>query len=201
MIGPRLLIHGGVSRLGEEAWLFRDMDYQAIINKYYPEDNELRHILLVHSRAVADKALAIADRHPELSLDRQFIEEAAMLHDIGIVRCNAPGIQCFGTEPYICHGRIGAEMLRAEGFPRHARVCERHTGAGITRSQIIAQKLPLPQQDFLPETMEEKVICYADKFFSKSHLDEEKTIEQAIASLSKFGEEGVARFREWVKMF
>lgn len=177
------------------------MDYQAIINKYYPEDNELRHILLVHSRAVADKALAIADRHLELSLDRQFIEEAAMLHDIGIVRCNAPGIQCFGTEPYICHGRIGAEMLRAEGFPRHARVCERHTGAGITRSQIIAQKLPLPQQDFLPETMEEKVICYADKFFSKSHLDEEKTIEQAIASLSKFGEEGVTRFREWVKMF
>ena len=177
------------------------MDYQVIINKYYPEDDELRHILLVHSRAVADKALAIADRHPELSLDRQFIEEAAMLHDIGIVRCNAPGIQCFGTEPYICHGRIGAEMLRAEGFPRHARVCERHTGAGITRRQIIAQKLPLPQQDFLPETMEEKVICYADKFFSKSHLDEEKTVEQAIASLSKFGEEGVARFREWVKMF
>ena len=173
------------------------MDYQVIINKYYPEDNELRHILLVHSRAVADKALAIADRHPELSLDRQFIEEAAMLHDIGIVRCNAPGIQCFGTEPYICHGRIGAEMLRAEGFPRHARVCERHTGAGITRSQ----KLPLPEQDFLPETMEEKIICYADKFFSKTHLDEEKTIVQAIASLSKFGEEGVARFREWVKMF
>lgn len=177
------------------------MDYQEIINKYYPEDNELRHILLVHSRAVADKALAIADRHPELSLDRQFIEEAAMLHDIGIVRCNAPGIQCFGTEPYICHGRIGADMLRAEGFPRHARVCERHTGAGITRSQIIEQKLPLPEQDFLPETMEEKVICYADKFFSKTHLDEEKTIEQAIASLSKFGEEGVTRFREWVKMF
>ena len=177
------------------------MDYQAIINKYYPEDNELRRILLVHSRAVADKALAIADCHPELSLDRQFIEEAAMLHDIGIVRCNAPGIQCFGTEPYICHGRIGADMLRAEGFPRHARVCERHTGAGITRSQIIEQKLPLPEQDFLPETMEEKVICYADKFFSKTHLDEEKTIEQAIANLSKFGEEGVARFREWVKMF
>lgn len=177
------------------------MDYQAIINKYYPEDNELRHILLVHSRAVADKALAIADCHPELSLDRQFIKEAAMLHDIGIVRCNAPGIQCFGAEPYICHGRIGADMLRAEGFPRHARVCERHTGAGITRSQIIEQKLPLPEQDFLPETMEEKVICYADKFFSKTHLDEEKTIEQAIASLSKFGEEGVTRFREWVKMF
>lgn len=124
-----------------------------------------------------------------------------MLHDIGIFKCDAAGIQCFGTEPYICHGRIGAELLRSEGFPRHARVCERHTGAGITKAQIIAQNLPLPQQDFLPETMEEKVICYADKFFSKTHLDREKTIEQAEMSLSKFGEEGVLRFREWEKCF
>lgn len=124
-----------------------------------------------------------------------------MLHDIGIFKCNAAGIQCFGTEPYICHGRIGAELLRSEGFPRHARVCERHTGAGITKAQVIAQNLPLPQQDFLPETMEEKVICYADKFFSKTHLDREKTIEQAEKSLSKFGDEGVLRFREWEKCF
>lgn len=124
-----------------------------------------------------------------------------MLHDIGIFKCDAAGIQCFGTEPYICHGRIGAELLRSEGFPRHARVCERHTGAGITKAQVIAQNLPLPQQDFLPETMEEKVICYADKFFSKTHLDREKTIEQAEKSLSKFGDEGVLRFREWEKCF
>ena len=124
-----------------------------------------------------------------------------MLHDIGIFKCDAAGIQCFGTEPYIGHGRIGAELLRSEGFPRHARVCERHTGAGITKAQIIAQNLPLPQQDFLPETMEEKVICYADKFFSKTHLDREKSIEQAEMSLSKFGEEGVLRFREWEKCF
>ena len=48
------------------------MDALAIINKYYPEDNELKHILLTHSRAVADKALWIADRHPELNLDRAF---------------------------------------------------------------------------------------------------------------------------------
>ena len=177
------------------------MDYLSIINKYYPTDNELRHILLVHSRSVADKSLAIAARHPELKLDRAFLEEAAMLHDIGIFKCDAAGIQCFGTEPYICHGRIGAELLRSEGFPRHARVCERHTGAGITKAQIIAQNLPLPQQDFLPETMEEKVICYADKFFSKTHLDREKTIEQAEKSLSKFGDEGVLRFREWEKCF
>lgn len=177
------------------------MDYQAIIDKYYTEDDDLRHILLVHSRAVADMALRIADRHPELNIDRQFVEEAAMLHDIGIFRCDAPGICCHGTEPYICHGRIGAELLRNEGYPQHARVCERHTGAGLTLEDIVTQQLPLPHQSFLPETIEEQLICYADKFFSKTRLDREKTFEQAIGSLMKFGEAVVERFRQWHQIF
>ena len=177
------------------------MNYNLLIDKYYPEDNELRHILINHSQSVARKALQIVSSHPELHLDAQFVEEAAMLHDLGIFRTDAPGIQCFGSEPYICHGRLGAEILRKEGYERHARVCERHTGAGITCKEIIAQGLPLLHQDFLPETMEEKVICYADKFFSKTHLDREKSIEKAEKSLAKFGEDGVMRFREWERMF
>lgn len=177
------------------------MDYQAIIDQYYPEDTALRHILMIHSRSVMERALSICDRHRELNLDRNFIVEAAMLHDIGICRCNAPGILCYGTEPYICHGRIGAEMLRQAGFPRHARVCERHTGAGLTSTEIIKQNLPLPHEDFLPETMEEKLICYADKFYSKSSICRVKTMEQAERSLSKFGEEGVKRFRDWACIF
>ena len=178
------------------------MNWQQIIDKYYGEGSDkLKSLLLLHSQSVARKALQIGFSHTELSLDMKFIEEAAMLHDIGIIRCNAPGIHCHGTEPYICHGRIGAEMLRAEGLPRHARVCERHTGAGLTRDDIVSQQLPLPQQDFLPETMEEKLVCYADKFFSKSRPDEEKTLEQAVRSLSKFGNEGVSRFMEWHEMF
>ena len=88
------------------------IDYQSIIDKYYPSENELRRILLTHSRSVAAKAMRIADLHPELRLDKEFVQEAAMLHDIGIFRCDAPGIQCFGTEPYICHGIIGAQILR-----------------------------------------------------------------------------------------
>ena len=54
------------------------MDPLLLIDKYYPEDNKLKHILLKHSRSVADKALAMARKHPELNLDLQFIEEAAM---------------------------------------------------------------------------------------------------------------------------
>ena len=124
-----------------------------------------------------------------------------MLHDIGIVKCDAPGIECFGTEPYIKHGIIGADMLRAAGFPQHARVCERHTGAGIALQDILKQHLPLPHQDFLPETMEEQVICYADKFYSKTHLDRVRTPEQALKSLERFGKEGAERFTRWMQLF
>lgn len=177
------------------------MNYQQIIDKYYPVENELKHILMVHSRQVANKAVQIAERHPELGADRQFVEEAAMLHDIGIFRCDAAGIQCFGTEPYICHGTIGAALLREEGYARHARVCERHTGAGLSLHHIIAQNLPIPHHDLLPETIEEQIVCYADKFFSKTKLHQEKTVEQAIRSLSKFGDEGVARFVKWSEIF
>ena len=177
------------------------MDYQRIIDRYYPEDNQLRYILLTHSRLVCQRALKICDAHPKLGMDRRFIEEAAMLHDIGICRCNAPGIYCFGTEPYICHGRIGAAMLREEGFEAHARVCERHTGAGLTKEEIVRQNLPLPHQDFLPETMEEKVICYADKFYSKTHPEREKDYGHALRSIAKFGSEGAERFKEWTLIF
>lgn len=177
------------------------MDYQKIIDKYYPEDNALKQLLMTHSRQVADRCLKIAKAHPELRLDAEFLEEAAMLHDIGIIRCDAPGIKCFGTEPYIRHGILGAAMLRSEGLERHARVCERHTGAGLSRQDIVSQNLPLPQQDYLPETLEEQLICYADKFFSKTRLEQEKTIGQAERSLAKFGEEGLRRFRHWKQLF
>lgn len=178
------------------------MDISHIINQIYgKEDSALKHILLIHSRAVTERALRIVEQHPELHLDSQLIREAAMLHDIGIIRCDAPAIHCFGTEPYIRHGVIGAEMLRSLGYERHARVCERHTGAGLSLGAIVAQSLPLPQHDFLPETMEEQVICYADKFYSKTRLTEEKTIAQAERSLAKFGADGLERFRRWVEMF
>ena len=177
------------------------MNYQKIIDKYYTENDALKALLIKHSRQVADRCLAICDRHPELGLDRDFLEEAAMLHDIGIRWCHAPSILCMGEQPYIRHGLIGGKILREEGLPRHARVCERHTGTGLTREQINRQQLPLPEEDFSPETMEEQLVCYADKFYSKSHPDRVLTVEDTARSLEKFGHAGVAKFLEWSKKF
>jgi len=177
------------------------MDALAIIDKYYPEDNELKHILVTHSRSVADKALWIAETHPELKLDKQFLEEAALLHDIGVFLTDAQGIHCYGTHPYICHGYLGSELLRKEGYMRHALVCERHTGAGMSLQSILEQNLPVPHRDMVPVSLEEQVICFADKFFSKTRLDNEKTVEKALKSISKYGEDGIIRFNKWCECF
>ncbi len=158
-------------------------------------------LLLRHSRQVADKAMGVLDRHPEIDADRTFVYEAAMLHDIGILRTNAPGIGCVGTEPYIAHGRLGAEILRSEGLPLHARVAERHTGTGLTCEIIQSQGLPLPLMDFLPETMEEQIVCYADKFFSKSHPEKEKSAEQVRQMLMRFPDADLERWDRWVGLF
>ena len=177
------------------------MNYQALLDKYYPEDDDLRRLLLKHSRQVADRCLQIARQHPELGLDEQLLEEAAMLHDIGVRWCHAPSIFCNGEEHYIRHGLIGGRILREEGYPKHARVSERHTGTGITKEQIERQSLPLPLADYIPETLEEQVVCYADKFYSKSKPDRQMTVEQTAQSLAKFGQEGVDKFLSWSRMF
>lgn len=177
------------------------MHYDDIIDKYYKDNDKLRHILRTHSRHVADKALAIAEKHPELGLDLAFIEEAAMLHDIGIIECDAAGICCFGTQPYICHGTIGARMLRTECMERHALVCERHTGTGLSLDYIVGNNLPLPHRDLIPVSIEEQLICFADKFFSKTKPETEKTVEQVMRSLSRFGDESTDKFAHWCQLF
>ncbi len=175
--------------------------YKTIIDKYYPDDDELRRLLLKHSRQVADRCLSCCDKHRELNIDAAFLEEAAMLHDIGIRWCHAPSIYCFGDEPYLRHGLIGGQLLRKEGLPRHARVCERHTGTGITMQQIEEQKLPLPPGDYVPETLEEQLVCYADLFYSKSHPDRKLSPEQVAQGLERYGHDGVEVFLRWHKLF
>lgn len=170
------------------------VDYQKIIDKYYGTDSRLRSLLMEHSRLVADKALKIVDKY-NLNADRRFIEEAAMLHDIGIFRCNAPDIFCHGQLPYICHGIEGRKILDDMGLHRHALVCERHTGAGITVDDIKRQSLPLPARDMTPQSIEEKIVCYADKFYSKSgNVSKEKSRDRVLASIARHGDESLQRF-------
>lgn len=165
-----------------------------LIDELYPAGSRGREIFMRHSESVAALALEIA-RRLSLPLTDEEVATAAMLHDIGICLTDAPSIGCNGSAPYIRHGVLGAQLLRDRGIEgKYARVAERHTGAGLTAAEIEGEHLPLPAQDLLPETLLERLICYADKFYSKSGEMKRKPLEKVRAGLAAHGTGSLERF-------
>ena len=163
-------------------------DWKSVIDRYYPVGREVRDILLQHSHSVADLAIQIAhEKHLPLTDDE--VETAAMLHDIGIIATDAPGIDCHGAEPYLAHGAVGADMLR-------------HTGAGLTAEEIAEAQLPLPPgRDYMPQTLLEKLICYADCFYSKGGDMKIKPLDRVRKSMAKFSPGVAERFEKLHELF
>jgi len=174
-----------------------------IINEFYKPGSKSGEILLKHSQAVAEKALRVVERIPDLKPDTRFIEEAAMIHDIGIFYTNTPSIECNGTYPYVCHGYLGRKLMEDMGYPRHALVCERHVGVGLSIDDINKFNLPLPMRNMIPVSLEEQIVCYADKFFSKKRgkYGEELTVEAVIKKIEIYGRNQALRFKVWLDLF
>lgn len=181
------------------------MDPLDILAEIYGRHSKAFEILVAHGRQVAQKALVAAEKVAHLQPDRDFIHNAALLHDIGIIHTASPGFGCHGKYPYICHGYLGRELLDGIGLPQYGLISERHIGAGISCDAIRKFKLPLPQRDMVPVSIEEQIICYADKFFSKNGRDGqqngEKSVDQIIQSLKAHGQNQVSRFQKWANLF
>ncbi len=174
-----------------------------LLAEFYDTNSKAFKILVEHGRQVAKKALEAAKKVSGLKPDLEFIETAAMLHDIGIFLTRIPRFGCFGKHPYICHGILGAKLLKEKGQSELALVCERHVGVGISKEDIRRHNLPLPNRDMIPISIEEQIICYADKFFSKNGNGRlaEKSIAEITDKLSRYGSDKVERFKSWVQMF
>ncbi len=180
------------------------VDYLKIIHKYIPPHTYTYYVYIIHTTLVTSKALRIA-RRLKLSDDQQrFIEEACMLHDIGIVRIRAKEIGCNGELPYICHITEGRKILEKEGLPLHAKIAENHISVGgLTKEEIIEKKLPLPHRDMLCETIEEKIISYADLFYSKNpeRLWQRKSLQQIRDKAKHYGKRQEKLFEKWFREF
>ena len=178
-----------------------------ILAKHYESTSKSYEILVIHSVLVARLAIEIAERyserHPDVSIDLQFIREAALLHDIGIGQCDAQAIGCEGESPYICHGVLGRELLDREGLPQHALGCERHTGSGISREEVRQGGLPVPDRDYLPISVEEKIICVADKFYGKNpkRLWQRREPEAIDRQIAKWGDGPKTRWEKLKREF
>ncbi len=174
-----------------------------IIAEFYKPGSKIYSIMIQHGEQVAQKALDVADKVQHLNPDKDLIQEAAMLHDIGIFKTDATYLGCHGTHPYVVHGYLGRVILEKKGLKNHALVCERHVGVGLTADDIKTRKIPLPVYDMVPVSIEEKIVCYADKFYSKSpdSLGKEKSVDDIINIIGPYGQDMVAKFTAWHDLF
>ena len=180
------------------------MDPISLIESHYLPGTVVHRVLLDHGRQVAELATAVAKRLSRTTpVDVDLVNEAAWLHDIGIGLTSIARLGCGGVAPYIAHGVLGADLLRAAGLPRHALVCERHIGVGLGIADIDRQQLPLPRREMCPETLEEQIVAYADLFFSKTPDGPGGPLSVAAvrAKLSRFGSAKVAVFDRWHACF
>jgi len=112
---------------------------------------KIPHSVRRHSEKVAEKALEIANKITKVEVDKNLIEIGALLHDIG--RAKTHGFK---------HALIGGKILRDRSFSdKLAKICETHILGGLDVED--AKRFGLPEKDFLPVSLEEKIICLADK--------------------------------------
>ena len=130
-----------------------------------------------HSLKVADKALDIAEKIKLKEIDMDLIEIGGILHDIG--RCKTHGFK---------HALIGARLIRERGLSeRIARICETHILGGLDKED--AKQEGLPEKDYLPKTLEEKIVCLADKYMDGT---KEVSIEQRFEKwFAKYGKTSI----------
>jgi uncharacterized protein len=129
------------------------------------------------------------------AVDIDLVRAGSLLHDIGVYRLY-DGAGVLDQASYIRHGLLGYELLREEGLPETiCRFASHHTGVGLSRADVLAQRLPIPPADYLAETAEERLVMYADKFHSKTTPPVFRTAPACAARLRRFGEEKVRAFQ------
>ena len=99
------------------------------------------------------------------------------------------------------HGVRGEELLKKERLPRELwRIASHHLGIGFTEQDIKKQGLPF-EHPYMPETIEERLITYADKFHSKTNPPRFNTYESFMATATTFGDDIAERFEQLAAEF
>jgi len=147
--------------------------------------------VIKHCEAVAELALEIAKKCVEkgLNVNLELVEIGALLHDIGRAKTHN-----------VHHAVAGAQIAKALGLPEPViAIIKRHVGGGITAEE--AKKLGWPKDVYTPQTIEEKIVAYADKLIEGSkRVPIEETIEkfskelppQAVARVKRLHREMLA---------
>lgn len=153
--------------------------------------------VFIHCEIVNKIALQIIKKR-SFDINLELISPGSLLHDIGAY--DFFNKETFNENEYIRHGIIGFNILKDLNFPHElCRIASHHTGVGIQKGEIIRNNLPLPHEDFLAETIEERIIMYADKFHSKH--PQFNTYKSYRSKVAKFGLDKMKKFELMAQEF
>jgi uncharacterized protein len=153
------------------------------VNKLLPSREQALYLLqqnncppqvIEHCIAVTDYAVNLATKLETkgYTVNLDLVEAGSILHDLGRVKTNT-----------VDHGVVGGQLGETLGLPQEVvNIIKRHVGAGITDKE--AEAMGWPKDNYVPQTLEEKIVCYADK-----RIDDGKvvSIEVEIEKLNRTG--------------
>ncbi len=140
--------------------------------------------VIEHVKAVRDVSMEIAKKISanNFKVNLNLVEIGALLHDIGRSKTHE-----------INHGIVGANILEKKGLEELAPIARNHLGAGISKEE--AKKLGLPEKEFIPNSIEEKIITYGDNLIDgnekQSYREAVKELEEELGP----NHDGVSRFK------
>jgi uncharacterized protein len=173
---------------------------EALHHKYAPSD-EVYDLVFTHCQIVRDIAMQLSSKGM-FEVDIELVITGSMLHDIGVYPLFGADGKLRDDVNYITHGTEGEAILKKEGLPENIwRFAAHHTGVGLSKQDVIDQKLPLPIADYLAETDEELLIMYADKFHSKTTPPYFNSFEWYKQDIERFGADKVVKFEQMAQRF
>lgn len=139
------------------------------LHRKYAPTNAAYDLVYGHCEIIWQIARQLIDRN-KLAVDKNTVEAGCLLHDIGVYDYYDAAGNFDREMDYTQHAVRGQKILETEHFPPIiSRLVAHHLGVGLTAQDVKEQKLPIPVQDYVPETIEERLVAYADKFHSKSY--------------------------------
>ncbi|MCA9332804.1 HD domain-containing protein [Candidatus Saccharibacteria bacterium] len=177
----------------------KESDIIALHKKYAPSEEDF-NLVYEHCSVVAEIALWCAGNTHE-PVDRELLRTAALLHDIG----SHPFLAAWSVNEsysriYPQHAMMGAKLLAEEGLdPNICSIIETHPLLGVSKEEIIENKTAMPARDFIPQTIEGRLLCYADRFHSKKPIFSK--YDTYLENLKQKFPKQAVKFEAWAKEF
>lgn len=172
----------------------------ALHKKYAPTDS-IFNLVFTHCQIVWEIANQLITVN-SLEVNMEVVEAASLLHDIGVYELFDKNGNEIDKKQYISHGVKGEAMLKSENYSEViCRIASHHTGVGLSKEDILTLNLPLPVQDYVAETIEERLVMYSDKFHSKTEPPCFNSFEWYKKYVGKFGESKTVVFQELADEF